>query len=70
MRIVELKSQSIKIIYKPAVEQIKIGDFISFTDGDITIIAQVYKILTSDAADDFNQADLLFTARIPRVLVC
>ncbi|MCQ2957399.1 MAG: hypothetical protein MJ180_00690, partial [Candidatus Gastranaerophilales bacterium] len=48
------------VIYKPAVEQLKIGEFISFTEGNITLIAQVYKILTSDAADDFNQADLSF----------
>jgi len=60
MRIVELKSQSTKIIYKPAQETLKVGDFISLTENDLTIIAQVYKILSSDAADDFNQADLIF----------
>jgi len=60
MRIVELKSQSTKIIYKPSQEEIKVGDFISLIENDLTIIAQVYKILSSDVADDFNQADLQF----------
>lgn len=60
MRIVELKSQITKIIYKPSQEEIKVGDFISLIENDLTIIAQVYKILSSDAADDFNQADLMF----------
>ncbi len=60
MRIVELKPQNAKIIYKPANESIKVGEFISFTEGELTLVAQVYRVLSSDAADDFNQADMNF----------
>ena len=60
MRIVEIKSQNVKIIYRPAVEQLKIGDFVTLTEGDLILVAQVFKIVSSAAADDFNQADLFF----------
>lgn len=60
MRIVEIKAQNIKIIFKPAQNQLKIGDFVSFTEGDLTLIAQVFRIVSSAVADDFNQADLYF----------
>lgn len=60
MRIVEIKAQSVKIIFKPTQNQLKIGDFVSFTEGDLTLIAQVFRIVSSAVADDFNQADLYF----------
>ena len=62
MRIVEIKSQNVKIIYRPAVEQLKIGDFVTLTEGDLILVAQVFKIVSSAAADDFNQADLFFVS--------
>ncbi len=63
MRIVELKSQNLKIIYKPKENHLKVGDFISFEENDLTLVAQIYKIVSSPAADDFNQADLIFVLR-------
>ena len=60
MRIVELKSQNVKIIYKPTTHHLKVGDFISFSEDDILLVGQIYKIGTSPAADDFNQADINF----------
>ncbi len=60
MHIIELKSQNVKILYKPSEYQLKVGDFVSFADGELTLIAQIFKITSSPAADDYNQADLFF----------
>ena len=60
MHIIELKSQNVKILYKPNEYRLKVGDFISFKDGELTLIAQIFKITSSLAADDYNQADLFF----------
>ena len=50
MHITELKSQNVKILYKPGEYRLKVGDFISFKDGELTLIAQIFKITSSLAA--------------------
>ena len=58
MQITEIRSQNIKILYQPTTYQLKVGDFVRFTENDISIIAQIYKITTSLVAENSNQADL------------
>lgn len=60
MKITETKYQNIKVIYNPAIENIKIGDFIKFTKEENSLIGQVTKITSSCVDDDFNTADLTF----------
>ena len=60
MKITETKYQNIKIIYNPAIENIKIGDFIKFTKDENSLIGQVSKISSSCVDDDFNTAELTF----------
>ncbi len=60
MKITETKYQNIKIIYNPAIENIKIGDFIKFTKEENSLIGQVSKISSSCVDDDFNTAELTF----------
>ncbi|MDD3594333.1 MAG: hypothetical protein PHX18_06880 [Candidatus Gastranaerophilales bacterium] len=58
MRITEVKFQSVKIIYKPSVNQIKIGDFLELEEFNVNVIAQVVKIAVSSIDNDFNTAYL------------
>ena len=60
MKITETKYQNIKIIYNPAIENIKIGDFIKFKKDENALIGQVSKINSSTLDDDFNTAELTF----------
>ena len=63
MRIVELKSQSVKIIYKPAVEQLKVGDFVSFKEDETHIIAQVLRINLTNDENNIAELSFLITTR-------
>ena len=60
MRITEIKSQNIKIQYKPAEETLSIGDFVSFSEGAVTLIAQVYEIFSQENSGGYNYAQLNF----------
>ncbi|MCR4880818.1 MAG: hypothetical protein K6A44_02560 [bacterium] len=58
MRIIEIKSQNITILYKPVEDKIAVGDFVDFSEGSIGLVAQVFRIFSGDNAGEYNQAEL------------
>ena len=61
MRITEIKSQNVKILYKPSEDKIAVGDFVDFYGGATGLVAQVYKITSNGGnSGEYNQAELVF----------
>ena len=56
MRIIEIDSKNIKIVYKPAEDNLAIGDFVDITEGATTLIAQAYKLYSDDNSSEYNYA--------------
>ena len=60
MRIVEIKSQNVKIVYKPSEDKLAIGDFLDFNEGAMGLVAQVFRISSDNNSGEYNQAELTF----------
>ncbi len=58
MRIIEIESKNIKIVYKPAEDKLAIGDFVDVTEGATTLTAQVFKLYSDDNSSEYNYADI------------
>ena len=58
MRIIEIESKNIKIVYKPAEDNLAIGDFVDISEGSTTLIAQVFKLYSDDNSSEYNYADV------------
>ena len=60
MRILEITTQNVKVLYKPSEERLAAGDFLDFEEGSLINTAQVYRISSTGDPNEYNQAELTF----------